>query len=144
MKKYRITLTEKQMHILKSVCELRFRLDLCQGHDLAEILATMNNLDLSPNNPKHKEIFHRYLDRRDDLSAIINCLFEVACPLHLRGTDARQRDYDSLIAEDIWQSLRYCLWLNNPDRYKMGYVVDSNKPLPCSDEPIPEIEVIDE
>lgn len=57
MKTFRMTLSEKQMRIIKDALELRFRLDLCQGDELAEILATMNNLDLSPDNPRHKEIF---------------------------------------------------------------------------------------
>ena len=61
MKKYRITLNEKQMQVLKDVCELRFRIDLCQDYELSEILATMNDLDLSPENPNHKTIFDSYI-----------------------------------------------------------------------------------
>jgi hypothetical protein len=144
MKKYKITLTENQMYLLKDICELRFRIDLCQESELAEILATMNNLDLSPQNPHHKEIFDRYIDRREDLSAVIRCLYEIACPWSIRGTSRRERDKDALNAETIWGSIRYQLWSDREDRDSLEYVVDSNKPMQLGSEPIPEIEVVEE
>ena len=144
MKKYRITLNEKQMQVLKDVCELRFRIDLCQGYELSEILATMNDLDLSPENPNHQIIFDSYIDRREHLRAVVNCLFEIANPRAFRVSSLRKRDKDSLIAEDIWQSLRYSLWLNREDKDSIAYTVDSKEPLQVGSEPLAEIEVIEE
>lgn len=144
MKKYRITLNEKQMHVLKDVCELRFRIDLCQDYELSEILATMNDLDLNPDNPNHKTIFDSYIDRREHLRAVIECLFEIANPRAFRFSNLRKRDKDSLIAEDIWQCIRYCLWNNREDKDKIGYTVDSRTPLQVGSEPLAEVEVIEE
>ena len=134
---------KKQMQVLKDVCELRFRIDLLQDNMLAEILASMNCLDLSPDNPRHKEIFDNYIQRRDHISAVIRALFEIASPWGFRGTVLRKRDPDSLIAEDIWQSIRYQLWKDSPNRGKMGYTVDSNPPLQQSSEPVPTVRKVE-
>lgn len=149
MKTFRMTLSEKQMRIIKDALELRFRLDLCQGDELAEILATMNNLDLSPDNPRHKEIFDAYIDRRDHLNAVIDSLFEIASPRSFRMGGMRQRDSDSLIAEDIWQTIRYELFkATNPNSdeigYTINYTVDSRPPLQVSGEDLPKIECVKE
>lgn len=144
MMEYKITLNEKQMHIVKDALELRFRIDLLQDDMLAEILATMNDLDLSPENPEHKRIFDAYIDRRRHLSAVIQAAFEIASPWSVRTSEFRRRGKDSLIAENIWQAMRYCLWENNPDKDKMGYTVDSRPPMQVGMEPIPKVECVGE
>ena len=144
MKKYRITLTEKQMRIIQDVCELRVRIDLCQDYELSEILATMNDLDLSIDNPNHKKIFDAYIDRREHLKAVINCMYEIANPWSLRTSSLRKRDKTSLECETLWVSIRHKLWENNPNKDEIGYVVDSNAPMQMGGEPIPEIEVLNE
>ena len=146
MKKYKIELNETQMRVLQRVCELRFRIDLLQDYELSEILATidMDNDDLSTENPRHNEIFNAFIDRRDHISAIVKALFEIASPYATRISHGRKRNKDSLIAEDIYQCIRYALWQDNPhkDEYPYG-TVDSRSPLQVSEEPLPVVESFD-
>ena len=147
MKKYKLILNRKQMQVLKDVCELRFRIDLLQGSDLAEILAQMDCLDLDPRNPDHKKIFDSYIERRDHINAVIDSLFEIASPRALRIAKGRKRDKTALIAEDIYLAVRHQLWKDEPrPKIPEPYisVVDSYPPLSVSDQGLPKIEVIDE
>ena len=128
------------MHIVKDALELRFRIDICQEDMLAEILATMNQLDLSPDNPNHERIFDAYIDRREHLKAVLKCAFEIASPWSFQ----RKRDKDAIEAETIWGSLRYSLWEDNPNKDSMGWVVDSNPPMQYGAEPVPKVERVDE
>ena len=142
MKKYKIELNEKQMRVVKDALELRFRIDLLQEDMLAEILATMNDLDLSPENPNHNMIFDAYIDRRAHISAVLKAVFEIASPWSFRTTDHRKRDKDSLIAEEIWMAMRYKMWEDSPN--KNYYTVDSRPPMHISSEPTPTVEMIGE
>ena len=140
MKKYKLTLTKKQMQVLQEVCELRFRIDLLQENELAEILAQMDCLDLDPRNPDHKKIFDSYIERREHISAILKALFEIASPTPERWAKGRKRNPESLVAEDIFLAIRHQLWKDNPN--KSTLTVDSYKPLSVSEEGLPQIEVI--
>ena len=42
-----------------------------------------------------------------------------------------------MLAQDIWQVFRHQLWLDRPDRDKLDYCVDGNKPLIQTNEPAP-------
>lgn len=141
-KMYRLTLSEQQLIEVKNALEMRFRLDLLQDDMLTEILSTMNNPDFSHDNPRHEEIFHDYINRRDHIHAIIVALFEIACPWSTRLSGNRKRDIHSLRVEDIWQVLRHQLWLDNEN--KQQWSVDSREALQCSDLELPKIERIDE
>lgn len=143
MKKFRITLNEDQMYTLKECLEMYFRIDLLQEDMLAEKLATMNDLDLSPDNPNHEKIFDSYIERKEHIGIVLKSAFEIASPWAFRATSHRKRDTKSLVIEDIWQVCRYCLWENNPNKEKLGYVVDSNKPLQISDQELPTIECVE-
>lgn len=131
-KYYNIRLNETQLLALKNACELRFRLDLKQGFELAEIIAQLDT-DLSPDNPNHERIFDRYIDRRNAIGEIIQALFSISSPF---GQE-RTRNKESLIIEDIWQSCRYALYQNNPK--PEHYTVDSRPPYQVSDQPLPMI-----
>lgn len=90
-----------------------------------------------------------YIDRRDHLNAVIDSLFEIASPRSFRMAGMRQRDSDSLIAEDIWQTIRYELFkATNPNSdeigYTINYTVDSRPPLQVSGEDLPKIECVKE
>ena len=142
-KYYNLKVSETQLKEIKDVCELRFRIDLLQEDMLAEILSTMNNLDLSQKNPRHKEIFDSYIDRREHIRAVLKAVFEIASPWALRGI-TRERDIHSQRVEDIWQTIRYQLYLDNPNKDELGYTVDSRPPLKVSDLELPTIERVDD
>lgn len=137
MKVYKLTLTEEQLKAIKDACELRFRIDLLQDFELAEILSTMDT-DLDPSNPNHERIFDAYIDRRDHIRAIIKALFEIACP---RWSCGHQRNKESLRCEDIWQTIRYRLFLDNKNKESLMNTVMSRPPMQVSDQPLPTITV---
>ena len=141
MAKYRLTLTEEQLIEVKDALELRFRIDLLQEDMLAEILASLNNLDLSHDNPDHERIFDRYLDRRAHIREVLKATFEIACPYVERVSGGRSRDIHSLRCEDVWSVVRHQIWLDNPNRQQWD--VDSREALKCSDLELPTIERID-
>ena len=138
--KYKLILNENQMRAVKDACELRFRIDLLQDYDLSDILA---KIDLDENsfgedNPRRDRNFDEYIDRRDHIMAVVKALFEIASPYARRVTIGRKRNKDSLIVEDVYQSIRYALWEDDPDHdYR---TVDSRKPMQCSSEPLPTVE----
>ena len=142
-KYYNLKVSETQLKEIKDACELRFRIDLLQEDMLTDILATINNLDLSHDNPRHKEIFDAYIDRREHIRAVLKAAFEIASPWALRGL-SRERDIHSQRAEDIWQTIRYQLYLDNPDKDKYGYTVDSRPPFQVSDLDLPTIERVED
>lgn len=140
--KYRLTLNEMQLKELQDACELRFRIDLLQEDMLAEILATMDNLDLSHDNPRHKEIFDAYIDRRAHLNAVLKAAFEIASPWALRGLH-RERDIHSLRCEDIYQVCRKQLF-DDYQGEKLQWDVRGREPLKVSDQDLPTIERIED
>ena len=142
MKLFKVTLTEDQVRTIMHALELRFRLDLFQGAELEEILATLDNANFSTTNPNREKAFNSYIERRDHIGAVIEALFEIACPRSFRYSGKRERNMVALRAEEIWMTLRYALWTSSPSKDKNRYTVDSNPPLKISDQPIPKIEII--
>ena len=142
--KYKLILNDEQMHVIKDALELRMRIDLLQPGDLAEVLANIGQPDFSPKNPKHDEIFKSYIDKRDHISAVLDAAFEIAYPKAFRVSVPRKRDPDALECETMFDAIRHALWENNPDRYKMGFVVDAKNPMQWGKEPVPMIERVEE
>lgn len=96
MYRYTLELNEKQAIIVKEALEEFFRIRMNQWDMLADSLA-MQNADLSPENPNHKEIFERYLNKRDHARIVLKSVGEIIFERNLKKTE------EQLIAEDIWQ-----------------------------------------
>lgn len=136
MEKYTLTLNKKQLEAVKDALELRFRIDLRQEYELTDILARMT-ADFDPHSPNRERIFNEYLQRKDHIGIILKALFEIAKPSWMKES---KRDEDALICEDVWQVIRYQLWTDRKKTTKNNYwTVDGNPPLPCSNQPLPEI-----
>lgn len=135
--KYKLTLTEKQVRAIMHALELRFRIDLCQESDLAEILAA-KNFDFSHDNPEHERLFSIFIERRDNIQKILKAVFEISKPFW----EENKRDITALRCQDIWGVLRHQLWKDNPN--KTTWSVDSRAPLKESDLELPIIESVDE
>lgn len=134
MKKYILELNEPQIHLVKGALEEYFRIRMGQWRDLADSLAS-KNIDVSPENPHHKEIFARYLVEREAVEKVLNCVGDI-----LWGSPYdNPKSSEQLIAEDIWQVIRHELWKDNPNRD--SWCVDSREPLRVSQEPLPEVRV---
>ena len=128
MSKYKITLTENQLRVVRVALEEYFRLRMGQDFDFSSDLAAMN-VDLSQDNPNHEWIFDRYIARRDHMKEVLRAFFRIAFGLH--GIPEKKTD-DMLIAEDIWDAIRV----------KQG-ISRWGRVLNVSGEPVPEIEVVE-
>ena len=99
--KYRITLTEKQMRVTQVALEEYFRLRMGQDMDFSDDMASLET-DLSTDNPEHRRIFDRYIDRRDALRQVMKAFFGIA----FDGGYLKEKTDDMLIAECIWDAIR--------------------------------------
>lgn len=126
-KKYKITLTEKQMRITQVALEEYFRLRMGQDLDFSEDMAAINH-DLSAENPNHKTIFSEYISRRDHLREIMKAYFRIA--FEPQGYLSEQTD-EMLNAQCIWDAIRTVRGCNH-----WGHAMQ------MGGEPLPEIEVI--
>ncbi len=77
MKKYKITLNERQLVIVEHALEEYFRLRMGQDFDFSDDLAEMGQ-DLSTDNPECKRIFAEYIVRRDAIGEIMKAVFRIA------------------------------------------------------------------
>lgn len=132
-KKYCLGLTEKQIRLVRDALEEYFRIRMNQWEELADSLA-IQDIDLSSDNPRHRQIFDEYIMRRDCFKEVFEALGRVI--LNMGRTE------DQLIAEDIWQVIRHELWKEQENRSE--WCVDSREPLQVSHEPLPEIKVLEE
>lgn len=135
-KKYTLTITEKQAILIKEALEEYFRIRMNQWRDLADSLA-MKNIDLSPDNPNHERIFDRYIQDRDAVQKVLECVGRI-----LWDGQRNDKSNEQLMAEDIWQVIRHQLWKDSTN--KVEWCVDAREPLRVSYEPLPEIKKVEE
>ena len=133
MTKYKLELTETQLRIINDALEEYFRIPLNQWGDLADRLAFKG---FSPKNDKDEsKSFDRCINKRDAAVAV----FEAAGKI-LWGYDIPRKDKNQLIAEDVWQVVRYQLYLDSDN--KNTWRVDSIAPIQWGPEPMPNIEKV--
>ena len=137
-KKFSLELNENQMQLVKAALEEYFRIRMNQWWDLSDSLAR-KNVDFSPENPDHEKIFDDYIIRRDcvryALESVGKMLWEYGNP---------PKTEEQLMAEDIWQVIRYTLWNENHAQGEKTWCVNSQKPMQCSKEPLPKCRRVDE
>ena len=102
MSRYTIEVTEAQLRVIQNSLEEYFRLRMGQDRDFVDDFA-MLNYDLSPDNPNHKEIFDRFIHRRDAMREVMQAAFRIG--YGGRGWLENKTD-DMLIAEDLWDFIR--------------------------------------
>lgn len=126
---YIVELTENQLRIINDALEEYFRLPLNQWDILADRLARQG-IDLSKDNPKFNENFGRYILKRD---AVLEVMKSIGRILWTYSTPAKAEE--QLIAEDIWQTIRHQLWID--DGKPAIRWTDSQPALNLSNEPLP-------
>lgn len=131
--KYTLTLTENQIALIKDALEEYFRIRMNQWIDLSNDLAA-KNIDLSPENPNHNKLFDKYINDRDAIYEIFECVGRI---VKLNGSKKTERQ---LVAEDIWQVIRHQLWKDSEN--KSEWCVDAREPMRVSKEPLPKIEKV--
>lgn len=78
-----------------------FRLRMGQDMDFSDSMAGLN-VDLSSDNPEHRRIFDRFIDRRDALRHVMKAFFGIA----FDGGYLTEKTEDMLIAECVWDAIR--------------------------------------
>ena len=127
---YQLTVNERQLRLINAALEEFFRLGLNQWWGLADRLAAIGfELSLG-DDPNRDRVFDRYIHKRDDVRIILEA---AGCILWPQGM--AKQDEENVLAIDIYQVIRHQLWLDDPDRDKLGYCVDGNDPLLQSGEP---------
>lgn len=137
-KRFILELNENQLKLVKESLEEYFRIRMDQWVDLADSL-TMKGMDMSSENPKHKEIFNDFLIRRE----CVKCALESVGKM-LWGYGENPKSKEQLIAEDIWRVVRYTLWSENHKPGEDTWCVDSYPPMNCSGEPLPKCYILNE
>lgn len=128
-KKYKVELTEEQMRVIQNCVERMMRIEMGQVDMLAERIAGYN-VDFSPDNPNHERIFDQYITKIDAISEVLKAVVRIA--FDSWGVPDKKDD-DTLIAECIWDSIRFARGFST-----WGGV------LPIGKEPVPKIEVIED
>lgn len=126
-KKYKLTMTEKQLDLTSTALEEYFRLRMGQANSFCDDIA-MLDVDLSPENQNHDRIFDQFIHRRDHLQEIMRCFYNIACEPYNRPTE---KSFNCRLAEDIWEAIRV----------HRGW---QDYPLYLTDEPVVQIEEIEE
>ncbi len=127
-------LNKTQAMVLKEALEEYFRIRMNQWNMLAESL-TLQGMDLSLDTPKDKELYERYMCKRDDVQLVLETIGRI-----LEWDYCTKQTKEQFVAQDIWQVIRHELWKNQEDRNE--WCVDSREPLAVSAEPLPGIKTI--
>ncbi len=133
-KKYILELNENQLYLVKDALEEYFRIRMGQWDDLADSMAR-KNIDLSPGNPNHENIFNEYITTREAVKKVLKCAGDIVWEFLIDNP----KNEEQLIAEDIWQVIRHELWKQNTNRDE--WCVDSRKPMQVSNEPLPKLKI---
>ena len=133
-KKYVLELNKTQAMVLKEALEEYFRIRMNQWNMLAESL-TLQGMDLSLDTPKDKELYERYMCKRDDVQLVLETIGRI-----LEWDYCTKQTKEQLVAQDIWQVIRHELWKNQEDRNE--WCVDAREPLKVSEEPLPGMKTI--
>ena len=132
--KYTLEVSEEQAEIIKIALEEYFRLRMNQTWDFADDIC----FDGFNYENHTKEDFNERIENRDMLSNGLEKLLNTVHPLRLRDGNYRNRSIEMRRAQDIWQVIRYQLWV---DRHGDGdsWCVDSRKPTCMSGELLPKM-----
>ena len=133
---YKLELTDAQLQVVKVALEEYFRIEYNQWGDVADRLA-MIGVDFSPENPRHKEIFNAYIEKRNDVQIVLEAAGRILWPHY----NTNPKSDEALIAEDIWATIRHQLWKDDPNRNQLS--VDASPAFQMSSEPLPKCVKID-
>lgn len=137
-KKFSLELNENQMQLVKVALEEYFRIRMNQWWDLADGLVS-KNIDLSPENPQHEKVFNDFITRRDCVRSALESVGRM-----LWDYTNNPKTEEQLMAEDIWQVIRYTLWNERHAPGEDTWCVDSRPPMRCSKEPLPKCRRIED
>ena len=117
------------MQVAEYYIEMSMRLLMGQDWMFSDEVASQN-FDLSPDNPQQREIFDKYIARRDHVREVMKAVYNIAFEPH---GYLIQRSTDSLEAVTIWEAIRHA-----------RKTTEWSMPFQMGQEPVPKIEVIEE
>ena len=126
---YELKVTEKQLSVIQTALEEFFRLRMGQCFDFTDDFCLMN-VDLASDNPNNDRLFDRYIVRRNAMREVMNAAFRIG---YGYNGYLREKTPEMLIAEDIWDSIRYARGQSRWD-----------SPLHLGDEPPIKIQEVEE
>ena len=137
--KYRIELTDEQLHIVLLAVNLMMRTGMGQTDDLTEWLVTMgDNIKFDTSTEIGKRVFENYYRTREAIRPVLDGV--------MRGCWQNSSTMKSITVrelETIYLTLRHQEWLDLLDfGAKSEYDVRSREPEQCGSEPIPKIEMV--
>ena len=109
---YQLEVTDEQLRVIQNCLEEYFRLRMGQDIDFINDFCAMN-LDLSPDNPKYEHVFDRFIQRRNHMHEVMMAAF------YIGYGDQKYLDKktdDMLIAEDLWEGIRFERGVSRWDR----------------------------
>ena len=127
--KYRIELTEEQMRVIQTALEEYFRLRMGQEWDFCDDMACMGRT-FPKDDPERTRAVDAFIIRRDHLREMMKGCFNIAFEPH---GYLREKTDDMLIAEDIWDSIRFARGISK-----------WNDVLHVGSEPLPKIQKVEE
>ena len=129
-----LKLSEYQLAAVQFIAESFLRERIGQYWDIAEDLSGEGaGFRYNKEDPDNHAKFDAYINRRNDAEKVFNAAFAAAKTNHLKTEDV-------LLAEDIYETVRYERWLNRKEP-KPYWTVDSRKPLHWGSEPLPVCEI---
>ena len=131
-KRYKITLTEKQLDLVGVAVEMMLSTGMGQMYDLAEWL-TLSGYDY----PTFSTEFDIYLAQRELIQSVLEGISRniTECP-HGKGESNSVQELKTL-----YEAIGHQQW---KDSGEPEWDVRSHKPMMCGKEPVPKIERIDE
>ena len=131
-KRYKITLTEKQLDLVGVAVEMMLSTGMGQMYDLAEWL-TLSGYDY----PTFSTEFDIYLAQRELIQSVLEGISRniTECP-HGKGESKSVQELKTL-----YEAIGHQQW---KDSGEPEWDVRSHKPMMCGKEPVPKIERIDE
>lgn len=130
-KRYRIILTERQLALVGNAVELMMWTGMGQTYDLAEWIT------LHGNAVPHGSAFDLYIARRDMVKGALDGMMREVHTL----TRGEMMSDAVLELSTLYKAIGHRQWL---DCGKPEWGVRSHEPIKCGEEPVPEIERVDD
>lgn len=128
-KKYKVTLTEKQLDLIGKAVEIMLRSGRGQMYDLAEWLTLAGN-----DYPRGSDLFFLYDTERNLIQIVLEGI--------MRNEAAHRKEESDSLREltTLYEAIGHRRWL---DSNRPKWDVRSHKPMMCGREPVPNIERVD-
>lgn len=139
---YKITLSQNQARVIMIALEDYARTRMGQFFQLSDDIAFNGYAPEGRDKEEADNDWHHRINYRNDAEELFNQAFELAKPKYRSANDYYSKTPDMRNAIDMWHVIRHQFWEENPNR--RNDTTDAYPPFPTCDEPLIEIERIEE